>query len=214
MILPLFASFIIFILILNRAIQQNNKKQRASEKDFWEHERSVNLVRRQSLDSLDYVSFSPDAILPEALLSTAEAEELLKEEKLPSILEKLSALGREKIVNLNYITNTDLKATYGVANLTTLMVYDQNFTDLITLLQEYAALLHSHNYPHAALSVLGIALEAGTDIGASFLLAADCYLLTDQKAALSDLIQKAKQLDSPRRNSIIRSLSKYNPNND
>lgn len=213
MILPIFASFIVFILILNRAIQRNNKKQRSRENEFWERERSVNLVRKQSLDTLNYITFSPASILPETLLDPSEAAELLQEEKLPPILERLQALGDERIVNLNYITNTDLKATYGVANLTTLMAYDQNFTDLITLLQEYAALLHQHNHPRAALKVLQIALDAGSDIGASFLLAADCCLMSDNRDALSGLIQQAKQLESPRRNTIVRNLSKYSPNN-
>ena len=149
----------------------------------------------------------------ETLVSAADLPALLEEEKLPDILERLTQLSTAKIVNLNYITNTDLKATYGVANLTTLMEYDQNYTDLITCLQEYAALLFRHGHPAAALTVLTLALDAGSDIGASYLLAANSYRQLDEVQKIEDLIQKAQNLDSPRSSSIVRALRKSDPDN-
>lgn len=213
MILPFFASFIIFILILNRAILRNNKKQRTTESSFWDHERSVNMVRKKSLDGLNYISFSPDSIRPETLIPTADLPAFLEEEKLSDILERLTQLSAAKIVNLNYITNTDLKATYGVANLTTLMEYDQNYTDLITCLQEYASLLFNHGHPAATLTVLTLALDSGSDISASYLLAANSYRQLGEDQKIEDLIQKAQNLDSPRSSSIVRALRKSDPDN-
>lgn len=213
MIFPFFASFIIFILVLNNAINRNNKRQQKSEKSFWEQENRANSIRRQSLDSLDYISFSADLILPENLLDLASTKNLLEESRISEILARLTALSESKIVNLNYVTNTDLKAIYGVANLTTLMEYDQNYTDLITLLQEYASILAQKGHVRAALTVLETAIEAGSDIGASYALAASCCQKTGDLEKIQQLISRAEKLTSPRRNTIVRMLRKSDPDN-
>ena len=132
---PFFASFIILCLVVRHAINRNNKLHLNSESAFWARENSANEVRKQSLEDLNYISFSFAPLSPDQLLDNASLAVLMENPRISEITERLIALENSKIVNLKYITNTELKSTYGVANLALLTEYDQNYTDLITLLQ-------------------------------------------------------------------------------
>ena len=115
---------------------------------------------------------------------------------------------------MNYITNTELKSTYGVANLALLTEYDQNYTDLITLLQEYASILAENGFIVAAQTVLETAIFMGTDISSSYSLAASIYREQGLTGKISELITQAEKLNSPRKNTIVRILHTTDPDND
>lgn len=210
---PIFASFIIFCLVVRHAINRNSKLQRNGEDTFWKKENAANEVRRQSLENLNYISFFADSISPQKLLDTVSQNSLMENPRIGEIMERLTSLENSKIVNLNYITNTQLKSTYGAANLSLLQEYDQNFTDLITLLQEYASLLAEKGFIVAALTVLETAIHAGTDISASYSLAASIYKEQGQAEKIKWLIEQAGKLDSPRKNTIVRMLHTADPDN-
>ena len=85
------------------------------EEQFWDRERKANSTRRKPLTDLDFISIPYDS-----LPFTGEVGN-------PVIMESeafLLGLKDAKIVNLNGISNTDLKLRYGVANLTDLTEYD------------------------------------------------------------------------------------------
>ncbi len=210
---PFFASFIILCLVVHHAISRNSKLQKKSETAFWMEENAANNIRKQSLDGLDYVSFSSAALLPETLLDSSSCKTLMEEPRVRELTDSLKALEEKKIVNLNYITNTELKTTYGVANLPLLTEYDQNYTDLITLLQEYASLLAKKGYTLPALTVLETAFGAKTDITASYSLAASLYRKQGRMDKIEKLLSLAEELDSPRKNAIVRTLRKADPDN-
>jgi len=210
---PFFASFIVLCLVVHHAINRNSKLQKKSEADFWSEENAANGIRKQSLDSLDYVSFSSAALLPETLLDSSSCKTFMEEPRVRELTDSLKALEEKKMVNLNYITNTELKTTYGVANLPLLTEYDQNYTDLITLLQEYASLLAKKGYTLPALTVLETAFGAKTDITASYSLAASLYRQQGRMDKIEELISLAEELNSPRKNTIVRTLRKAGPGN-
>lgn len=211
---PFFASFIILCLVIRHAISRNSKLREKSENAFWSNESAANDVRKQPLDNLNYIAFSASPILPDALLDSASLNSLMEESKMKEIPTLLLSLEQKKIVNLNYITNTELKAAYGAGNLTLLTEYDQNYTDLITTLQEYASLLAQKGYIIPALRVLETAFAAGTDISTSYSLAASIYKEQGQEEKIHELTAKAEALNSPRKNAIVRMLHKVGPDTD
>lgn len=211
---PFFASFIILCLVVRHAINRNNKLHLNSESAFWARENSANEVRKQSLEDLNYISFSFAPLSPDQLLDNASLAVLMENPRISEITERLIALENSKIVNLNYITNTELKSTYGVANLALLTEYDQNYTDLITLLQEYASILAENGFIVAAQTVLETAIFMGTDISSSYSLAASIYREQGLTGKISELITQAEKLNSPRKNTIVRILHTTDPDND
>ena len=103
--------FIIFLIILNVTIRKNDSRQTKREEDFWGQERAANFARRKDISNLEYLTIPAEKI-PHNLHT--EAEEILVN------------LSNCKMLNLAGITNTELKLTYGAANLEELSEYDDN----------------------------------------------------------------------------------------
>lgn len=135
---PILASFIVFGFYLTFILKRSKKKEKNMKEDFWERERLANTVRRKSLDGLNYVEI-PFDLLP--------MEMLAEHPGVREFHEKLRELSGKKIVNFTGYSNTDLKLAYGAPNINLLSEYDQNFTELITLLQSWAGFLLQEYIP-------------------------------------------------------------------
>ena len=83
-----------------------------------ERERKANSVRKKSLNELEYVS-----IPYESLPFMEDTDETPLDEVLRSDQEAIRSFEDKKMVNFTGISNTDLKETYGVANLTVLVKF-------------------------------------------------------------------------------------------
>ena len=153
-----FSIFLIFIgwFAIKRA--QAAKKERESKEAFWKKEEEANVTRRKDLSTLSYVKI-PYKRLPFGLISSPE----IKEQE--DILRSLSG---QDILNLSGISNTDLKLTYGAANLPVLSECDERFTSLCIALNQWGLLLNEATQEDAARQVFEFAVSAGSDIGATY----------------------------------------------
>ena len=199
---PFFASVIVFCIVIWHANNRSRKLEDKRERDFWQTEADANAVRRKSMDDLSYIRIPIDT-LQHALSHVLSAD---PRGELSSLFDRLRALADCKIVNLNGITNTQLKLKYGVANLPLLTEYDQNYTELITLLQEMSQLLSDGGYPEAALTLLTFAIDSGSDIRATYRLAGDISLTLGQPENIAHYIAAAQALESPVKPAILRIL--------
>ena len=167
--LPFIAIFVTCITILfnlrsRRAMTRTEDVRRA----FWERERRANMTRRKSLEDLPYIKI-PEDIPPEITEAlSGDAREAAK---------RVTDLRDEdaKIVNLTGYSNTDLKLEYGVANINDLIVYDTNYTTLVTSLQECAKALYEAEKYTEAQRVLEFCVQTGTDVSASYKMLIDLY---------------------------------------
>lgn len=198
---PFFASFIVFGFLFSFSMKRRTKKEKQYVDNFWEREREADSTRRKSLESLDYVAI-PLNDLPMDVLA-----------ELPEIKEyhdKIRELAGKKIVNFAGYSNTELKLEYGAPNINLLSEYDQNFEELITLLQDWASLLLQNwgegaqlcpeeERKQAAKKVLAFAVSAGSDITASYEKLVKLYLEYGEQEKIPALREKAEK---------IRSLSK------
>ena len=199
---PFLASLIILAIILKTGIKRSNKSMEEANENFWKREHDANFVRKKSLDNLVYLT------IPEHFLSLPVPEE---DSRVRDALDMLKHLSGEKIVNLTGITNTDLKLTYGTANISVLTKYDQNYTRLAHALQQIAASLAGNSHTKEAKEVLEYAVSTKTDISATYLLLADLYIKDNQPEKINALIEKVSALDSLMVPSIVRNLkSKLN----
>lgn len=165
--------------------------------EFWERERRANFIRRKPLDGLPYITI-PDEIL--------HMEPACADEEIKSCLADLNDIASDKIVNLTGYTNTDLKLEYGTANITILSEFDFHYTNMVTLLQKLAELLHEAGDDNDAVRVLEFAVSTGTDVSKSYYLLADLYYAQGTPEKIDSLIEQAGNLRSLMKDTIIQNL--------
>ena len=207
---PFFASFVIFILVLQHNMRKNKKIQDKLESEFWARESSANEVRKHNLDDLEYISFRAETFYPLNLLDSSHCSDFLaKNPEVKDILSRFLFLETQKMVNLTAFTNTDLKFKYGVANLPTLTEYDSNYNELITLLHNYGTIFETAGHQSAALSVLEYAVSIGSDISGTYTLCGKIYHQNQQWDKLDWLKKEAEKIPTSRKDAIVHKLQEF-----
>lgn len=194
-------SFCLLIFLLNK---RHSKMEKSMKDAFWKREEEANHTRRKSLDNLPYITIPPEE-LPLACHIT-DNEAISEECK-----EILRSLSTQKIVNLTGYTNTDLKLSYGAANITCLTEYDQNYTLLVSTLQKWAEALYRGGAKKECRQVLEYAVSIGTDVSHTYFLLADLYDEEGESDLKCSLIEKASGLSSLSSKVIVRTLQGSGP---
>lgn len=195
--LPFLASFIILLVVISHQIRKSNRSLEAERRAFWAKEREANSVRKKSLEALNYITI-PFETLPH---DCHKDQDTIRE-----CLSTLHTLSERKIVNLTGITNTDLKLTYGAANITALTEYDQNFTVLVTTLQKWAETLYALGATDEAQTILEYAVSVDSDVSKTYELLASLYAQKQESQKIADLIERAGKLTSSSGRIIVRKL--------
>ena len=129
-------------------------------------------------------------------------------EELANAELELCKLADERILNLTGISNTELRLTYGTANLDPLTLYDQNFTALIRSLQKWGSLLASAGNKPDAVTVLSYAVSIGSDIAGTYALLARLYKEQGELSKIEELKVAAEELTTLMKPSILRDLDR------
>ena len=119
---------------------------------------------------------------------------------------ELCKLADCRIINLTGISNTELRLTYGTANLDPLTTYDHNFTVLIRTLQKWGTLLVSAGKKDDAVTVLSYAVGIGSDIAATYATLARLYKERGELSKIEELKTSAEELTTLMKPSILRDL--------
>ena len=127
-------------------------------------------------------------------------------EELADVESEICKLSNSKILNLTGISNTELRLTYGTANLDPLMSYDHNFTQLIRSLQKWGSLLASAGHPEDAVTVLSYAVSIGSDIAGTYAVLARLYKSKGEFTKIEELKASAEKLTTLMKPSILRDL--------
>lgn len=191
----LFPFFALFCIIFTSLLKNNTRDKEKSQQEFWERERIANLTRKKDISNLDYITI-PTEKLP-----------FLKNpsEKISDYEERILKLAKCRILNLNGISNTDLKLSYGVANLPELTQYDQNYLELTTLLGKWSQALLDEGYTDEAKTVLECAVSCGCDSSSIYVNLASIYMKEDPRR-VNELIDNISSSGSPMKNIIIHKL--------
>lgn len=199
---PFFASFIVFIIWLQYEIKKSNKKKNQATKDFWAKENESNHVRKQPIDQLPYIKLS-DALIPIDLI---DDELLLSDNPVYDAIQCLQELKEEKILNLTGISNTDLKLTYGTANITPLSEYDDNYTKMSSALYTVAEYLLQNGHTKKAADLMEFLFETGSDLTGCYRILYQYYMENNLTEKIDSLRERAEGLQTPMKNAIIRTL--------
>lgn len=191
------ASFVAALALFSLIIRRSITRDTVPLDDYYEKEYKANFTRKKSLDNLNYIT------IPDEILSLRPANST---EEIDAYIKDLQDLSKEKIVNLTGISNTDLKLTYGTANITILSDYDSHYTNLVTILQKLAERLTAVGEKQDAIMLLEFAVSTGTDISKSYYLLASLYQEQNEGSKVNGLIQQAEALHTLMKDSIVRNL--------
>lgn len=194
---PIFASFIVFGLWLMYEISKSKKTNLKAMQDFWEKESEANGVRKKPLDHLDYIAIPYDTL----------PFDLLRDDPIVTeAIQTIQDLKEKRIVNLTGITNTELKLTYGTANITVLTEYDQNYTLYASAICKWGEALYNADFQKEAVALLELGIASRTDISTNYRILYHYYTQTGDDAKIKWLRDTAETLNSAMKNTIIRLL--------
>lgn len=208
MIFPFFASVIVFCIWLAYEIKKSNKKGDKAEAAFWKKEAMADETRKKPLDDLHYIVI-PDEVLAPFLKEDKSFIQVNEEDNkvLHDAVLAFSHLKDNKIVNLSNISNTDLKLTYGAANLPELSMYDQNYTLLIRTLQAMGDYFYSLDKKETAKILLEFAVSSGSDIINTYKLLSKIYEEEKDFTKINYLISSASLLNGLTKAPIMKALN-------
>lgn len=197
MLFPVLTIVMIFILWMHYKMRSSDRKMQKSTRHFWEKEQQANNTRRQSLNSVKYISIPLDRL---PFLDNPSETIAVSQEHIQKMAEK-------KIANFSSMTNTDLKLAYGAANLDTLSEMDQNFTELLRTLYQWGQALYDEGLYEEARTVLEYGVACKTDISKHYTLLAEIYKHKNMPEKIQDLVNITENLDTLMKASILKSLN-------
>lgn len=195
---PILASVLIFVVWLTYELAKYTNLGKKAESDYWKKEHASNSVRKKSLDDLDYITIPLDTFP----LDLFPENQIIKD-----CIEQILVLSEQKIVNLTGISNTDLKLTYGTANITALSEYDSNFTLLVRSLNLWGTELYNAGYIDETEVLFEYAIAIGSDISNTYRILAQIYSAKNRVDKIAVLEISALTLNSLMQKSILNALS-------
>lgn len=192
---PFLTIFIIFCVVLSFYIKKGDSSQKEIMDGFFEKERLANEVRKKDISQLNYITI-PFEKIPQQLNTSTEKEFFSYAEKT--------------MLNLNGISNTDLKLEYGTANLAILSEYDTNYMDMISLLPAYVEELLAEEQTDTAQMLLEFAVHTKADSRKIYQQLVSIYKETNQTEKINDLKTASESLPEMTRAIIQRDLSSIN----
>lgn len=189
--------FIIFLVILTYYLRKNTQAEKDIQSQFWQKENQANATRKKDISTLDYIEIPAELLTPPA----TDNSEIL------ACYDTLSTLSKQKILNLNHLTNTELKLTYGAANLSLLISYDENYTTLICTLVTLGKKLIEFSFTDEAIAVLHFGITCKSDITENYTLLASLYKESGQNGELTSLYTYAQLLPSDKKDIILKKLN-------
>ena len=174
--IALLIASIILIIVVAAVTKRHGRLQDAKNRRFLEEEQAANTARRREIEpelffyaNLDNMPQIPEDD-PHKVLRAAKRK-MIRFEKPES--------------------NVDLKKRYGVAQLESITLYEENFNDFLKSLGEWAQALYEDGHIDGALRILEYAIGLGSEFRGSYKLAADIYHQDRDADALNQLLQMA-----------------------
>lgn len=196
--LLIFASFTVFGIWFSIRLRKSRNLNQKAESDFWENEAMANSVRKKQLEESDFVTFPFDKL---------PTEESFEPNPVPESLPILQSLADKKMVNLNGISNTEVKKRFGAANITILTEYDSNYEQFAKNIYLLCQYLYDIDRKEEALMLSEETILTGTDSLSHYKLVIQIYQEQGNVSGLSWLREKAEGLHSITKGAILRALS-------
>ncbi len=186
-LLPL-TSILLFCVILNYAIRKSNIRDRDDSLRPSGKNIHKTGTPEKTLSDIHFISFPAD------LLTEITTEN-------PKIIDNLTTLRRlakAQVINLEGMTNDEIRDTYGDSNFETLSMADQRYMTLCRVLQTLSEECFKNELPGEAEKFLQFAVDINTDFLPIWQSLGEYYLDTGRSDSLRDLRDKAFSLTDER----------------
>ena len=193
---PFLTVFIIFLLVVYFYRAHNTKKREERVAAFWAREEEAKHTPAKDLSTVEYIKVPTDRFPIGAL----------DDDDLMLIEEELVELADKPLLNLNGMTNTDIKIAYGTANFDAISAMGDDFDRLIVLLCDYAKGLIENGMEPEAIEVLEYGRQIGSDVSENYTLLGECYRSQNMEEAYASLVQFVEASDLPLKQSILEGL--------
>ncbi len=196
--LVIFASFILFGAWLTFQLRKSRNLNEKASVDFWENESMANSVRKKQLEDSDFVHFPFDKLPP---------EDSFDPEAIPECYTTLKELSDKKMVNLNGISNTEVKMRFGTANISILSEYDANYENFAKNIYLLCQHLYDLGRKEESLMLSEETILTGTDSLSHYKLIIQIYREQGNFAGISWLRENAENIRGITKGAILRALS-------
>lgn len=199
--MPITIIIIGFCAYIAWRLSQLRKMESADNDKFWRREQDANFTPKRDISNLSYITIPLDKFPSD--YNDKEEENLKKE---------LEELKEKRILNLDNMSNTDLKENFGFANLNIMEEIGENYVKMCKLIVELAKKRLEFNDYEGASRYLEFGVGTKSDLSAMYTLLGECYANLGKEHKISDLITLVKAMNLPLEKSIIDSLTSHLPN--
>ncbi len=186
-LLPL-TSILLFCVILNYAIRKSNIRDRDDSLHSSGKNRHKTSTLPKPISEIHFISF------PEDLLT----EITIENPKIIDNLTTLRRLSKTQVINLDGMTNDEIRDTYGEQNFETLSMADQRYMTLCRVLKTLADECFRNGLSFEAEKFLLFAVDTNTDFLPIWQSLGEYYLNTGRSDSLKALYDKAFSLPEER----------------
>ena len=196
--LVIFASFMLFGAWLTFQLRKSRNLNEKASVDFWENENMANSVRKKQLEESDFIHFPFDKLPP---------EESFDPDVIPECYTALKELSDKKMVNLNGISNTEVKMRFGTANISILTEYDGNYEMFAKNIYLLCQHLYDLDRKEEALMLSEETILTGTDSLSHYKLMIQIYREQGNFSGISWLRENAEKIRGLTKGAILRALN-------
>ena len=175
--ITLLIASIILIIVVAVMTRRHGKLQDAKNRRFLEEEQAANLARKREIEP-ELFFYANLENLPR--ISESDPHKVLRASKRTMIRFDVPE------------TNVELKKRYGLSQLDSISLYEENFHDFLKSLGDWALGLHEAGNVDGALQVLEYAIGLGSEFRGTYRLAAEIYAYERDAYALEQLLQVAQ----------------------
>ena len=175
--IALLVASIVLIFAVAFMTKRHGRLQDAKNLRFLEDEQAANMARKREIDPELFFHANLENLPP---VPENDPHRVLRTSKRTMIRFEVPE------------SNVDLKKKYGVAQLDSITLYEENFHDFLKSLGDWAQNLHRAGNVDGALQVLTYAINLGSEFRGTYRLAADIYAYERDAHALEQLLQTAQ----------------------
>ena len=168
---------IILIIVVAIMTKRHGKLQDAKNRRFLEEEQAANTARKREIEPELFFYADLENLPP---VDESDPHRVLRTSKRTMIRFEVPE------------SNVELKRRYGVAQLDSITLYEENYHDFLKSLGDWAQALHGEGNVDGALQVLDYAIGLGSEFRGTYRLAADIYASERNAYALEQLLQIAQ----------------------
>ena len=204
-VIPVLALVLLFVLAMRIAEKRSQSKSLEKTEKMLAEDEAANATRLK--DIADDFYYVPNlSALPVRKYSD---EEMARPHPCYMWQKKILDIHEKKMLRFDkQYTNVELKYMFGAANLEFVARYEENFTNFIHTMRNWAEALLAADMQDDALLVLKASVDAGSEASQSYTLLADIYASLGETKKLADLKKLVEQRNLPGKKIAISHIEK------